>query len=139
MLYCSGPSGSPYRFKAISVPTIPMIHRKIAAILFCPLLTPSASFPSGPRLLPQKPGLMMDLKSFDYFHEPVYDGKAQMIKNKTTRGIFTAMEYVHNLIWLCPMLFVAGFHRLHRRRRRTHRHASLYDVRNAHVLRIWMQ
>jgi uncharacterized membrane protein YfcA len=86
-----------------------MIHRKIAAILFCPLLTPSASFPSGPRLLPQKPGPVMDLKSFDYFHEPVYDGKAQMIKNKTTRGIFTAMEYVHNLIWLCPMLFVAGF------------------------------
>ena len=81
------PSGSPYRFKAISVPTIPMIHRKIAAILFCSLLTPLASFLSGSRQLPQRPGPVMDLKSFDYFHEPVYDGKAQMIKNKTTRGI----------------------------------------------------
>lgn len=49
------------------------------------------------------------------------------------------MEYVHNLIWLCPMLFVAGFIDSIAGGRRTHRHAGLYDVRNAHVLRIWMQ
>lgn len=48
------------------------------------------------------------------------------------------MEYVHNLIWLCPMLFVAGFI------------DSIaggggliampaYMMCGAHVLRIWMQ
>ena len=34
-------------------------------------------------------------------------GKNKRDNQKNTRGI--SMEYIHNLIWLCPLLFIAGF------------------------------